>query len=128
MVSAVASIPADVVLSAVDVPVVYAVAKVSAVATIPTYVDVLSATGISNVSCIPAVVVVPVVADFSTVIKHPFCFCFHRLLRPDTVVRWLYLCYIFHFTFQAKQVYQKLIQKFSSAIYDCRQCTVYRNL
>ncbi len=46
MVSAVAGIPADVVLSAVDVLRVSALAKVSAVATIPTYVDVLSATGI----------------------------------------------------------------------------------
>jgi hypothetical protein len=100
MVSAVAGIPAAVVLSAVDVLVVSAVAKVSAIATIPTYVDVLSATGISNVSCVPALVVVPAVADFSTIIKHPFCFCFHRLLRPNTVARWIYFCYIFHFMYR----------------------------
>ncbi len=74
MVSAVAVIPGALVLSTVDVPGVSAVAKVSAVATIPTYVDVLSATSISNVSCVPAVVVVPAVADFSTVTKLLFLF------------------------------------------------------
>jgi len=47
------------------------VAKVSAVAIIPTVVDVLFVTGISNVFGIPAVVVAPTVADFCSVVNNP---------------------------------------------------------
>jgi hypothetical protein len=45
------------------------VATVSAVATVPTSVDVLSTAGISNVFCILAVNVVPAIAGFYTVGK-----------------------------------------------------------
>jgi hypothetical protein len=43
------------------------------------------------------------------------CFNERKLCLQDTVARWVYFCYIFHFTFQARQVYQILIQNLSSA-------------
>ncbi len=43
-------------------------AKVSAVTIFPTVVDVLCASGFSDVSVVPAVVVVTTVAGFSTVV------------------------------------------------------------
>ena len=70
------SLHAVVVFTAIYITGVPAEAKVSAVAIIPTFVDVLFVTGISNVSDIPAVVVAPTVADFSSVVTTLNYCCF----------------------------------------------------
>ncbi len=64
-------------------------AKVSAVAAVPTSVDVLSTTVISNVSGILAVYVVPAVAGFSTVGKATQLDPATRKVEPRLTKSWL---------------------------------------
>ncbi len=71
-VSVVAYVPAAVVLTAVDIPGAPAGAKVFAVATVTTSVDVLPATVVSpHISSVRAVVGVPAV-DVVSSVEHPF--------------------------------------------------------